>query len=505
MKRTKTSNWLATAALLPLLAGSLSIGCDDDDESGTDAAAGRGGSGGTGGTGGGTGGTGGGTGGTGGGTGGTGGGADAGDVATGDVPAGCAAEVLVNDDVTADTTWSCPVYVLKKKIYVIAPAKLTIDPGTVIKGDPLAADKTALIVTRGGQLLAKGTKDKPVVFTSGAAATMRKGGDWAGVALLGDAKINSGAACANGMAGCLEAGIEGIPATETKAKFGGLNDAGSCGELNYVRIEFAGAELAPMNELNGLTLGGCGSGTKLSYIQVHRGTDDGIEFFGGTASMDHVVLTGNEDDSLDWDYGWTGKVQFLVIHQRAGFGDYGIEGAGSPMSETATPRTDPLIYNMTMVGQPTGGKAAINFKQGTRGKIYNSVVTSWKTNTVDFAVVTGDFPSEWPMYLTIENSVFFGNAWAMEATDNDKGFNDQMAVEDAARKNQTTVDPGLTATGDLTMATVTPNYVPPATATGLNMQATPPAPFVTTATYAGAFAPGDAAPWTAGWTAYPIN
>jgi hypothetical protein len=389
---------------------------------------------------------------------------------------------------------------------VIAPAKLTIAAGTVIKGDLLAADKSALIVSRGAQLIANGTKDKPIVFTSsGNAMGMRAGGDWAGVALLGDAKINTGAACANGMAGCLEAGIEGIPATELKAKFGGLNDAGSCGELSYVRIEFAGAMLSPNNELNGLTLGGCGSGTKLSYIQVHRGTDDGIEFFGGTASMDHVVLTGNEDDSLDWDYGWTGKVQFLVIHQRAGFGDYGIEGAGSPTSETAMPRTDPLIYNMTMIGQPTGGKAAINFKQGTRGKIYNSIITSWKANTVDFAVVTGDFPSEWPMYLTIENSIFFGNAWATEATDNDKGFNDQMAVEDPARKNQTTVDPGLTATGDLTMATVTPNYVPPATATGLNMQATPPAPLITTATYAGAFAPGDAAPWTAGWTAYPIN
>jgi hypothetical protein len=107
------------------------------------------------------------------------------------------------------------------------------------------------------------------------------------------------------------------------------------------------------------------------------------------------------------------------------------------------------------------------------------------------------------MYLTIENSIFFGNAWATEATDNDKGFNDQMAVEDPARRTRQPVDPGLTATGDLTMATVTPNYVPPATATGLNMQATPPAPFITTATYAGAFAPGGRRPLDGGLDRVP--
>jgi hypothetical protein len=319
---------------------------------------------------------------------------------------------------------------------------------------------------------------------------------------LGDAKINTGAACANGMAGCLEAGVEGIEATETKAKFGGLNDMGTCGELQYVRIEFAGAELSMGNELNGLTVAGCGSGTKLSYIQVHRGTDDGIEFFGGKASMDHVVLSGNEDDSLDWDYGWSGTVQFLVIHQRAGIGDWGIEAAGSPSSETAAPRAEPVLWNVTMVGR-TGGKA-INFKQGTRGKIYNSIIQGFSSNVVDFAVVTGDFTSEWPMFLTIENSIVAASTWAMEMTDNDKGFNDQMAVTDAARMNTTVMDPILTAAGDLSGATA-PSYVPAAATAGVSGKPAPAAPFVTTATYAGAFAPGDAMPWTAGWTAFPAN
>jgi hypothetical protein len=361
-------------------------------------------------------------------------------------------------------------------------------------------------VTRGAQLIAVGTKDKPIVFSSGNAAGARMGGDWAGVALLGDAKINTGAPCAAGGAGCLEAGIEGIPPTELKAKFGGLNDAGSCGHLEYVRIEFAGAELEPAKELNGLTLGGCGSGTKLSYIQVHRGTDDGIEFFGGTASMDHVVLTGNEDDSLDWDYGWTGRAQFLVIHQRAGIGDWGIEGAGSPASETAEPRTAPTIWNMTMVGR-TGGKGIV-FKEGSRGKIYNSIVQGFSADVVDFVAKTVNPATEWPANLTIMNTLFWMNGMypaevAGMPSDDDMGFDDQMAVEGAAQMNQTTVDPMLTAITDLSAATPAPNYVPKNAAVG--NQATPPAPFVTTANYAGAFAPNDPAPWTDGWTAFPAN
>ena len=222
---------------------------------------------------------------------------------------------------------------------------------------------------------------------------MRKGGDWAGVALLGDAKINTGAGLRQRHApAAWRRASRASPPPSSKAKFGGTDDAGSCGELEYVRIEFAGAELAPTNELNGLTVGGCGSGTKLSYIQVHRGTDDGIEFFGGTAGMDHVVLSGNEDDSLDWDYGWTGKVQFLVIHQRAGIGDNGIEArAARPTSETADAPRRPADLQRDHDRPATGGKAAITFKEGTRGKMYNFIIHGLKANVVDFAVVTGDF------------------------------------------------------------------------------------------------------------------
>jgi hypothetical protein len=420
-------------------------------------------------------------------------------------------EIKVTGDVTTDTTWSCPKYVLTKKIYVTGNAKLSIAPGTTVVGDASVTDlanKAALIVSRGAQLLAKGTKEKPIVFTSSGAPGARVGGDWGGIALLGSARINTGMPCASGAAGCKESGIEGIPATELRAKFGGTDDASSCGTLEYVRVEFAGAELEPTRELNGVTFGGCGAGTKVSYLQVHRGTDDGIEVFGGTVNMDHVVLSGNEDDSLDWDYGWTGKVQFLVVHQRAAIGDHGYEAAGSPQGETLTPRSAPVIYNATLVGR-TGGKG-LHLKEGTRGTMRNHIITGFSSWPVNFTAKEVDLNAEWPMHLSIENSVFAGNGMFIDetkpnaagmSTDDDKGFDDKGSVEAAARSNSFALDPMLTSINDLTAGTA-PNYVPKNAALGMGA-ATPPAGFDATATYIGAFKPNDPAPWTDGWTAYP--
>ncbi len=500
MESNRTRNLLMTLILVPPLAGAVAVGCDDDKSS-------NGGMGGTGGAamggtdGGNMGGTGGG--GTGGGMGGGGmGGGGTGGVVT------CPPETPVMADVSADTTWSCPRYLLKGKIYVVRNAKLTIAAGTQVLGDANITDlknKAALIVARGSQLIAKGTKDKPIIFTSSAPAGQRRGGDWAGLALLGNAKINTGMPCAGGAAGCREIGIEGIAADELRAKYGGIDDASSCGTLEYVRSEFAGAELDPGRELNGITFGGCGSGTKVSYVQVHRGTDDGMEFFGGSVSMDHVVLSGNEDDSLDWDFGWTGKVQFLVVHQRRAIGDYGFEGAGSPQGETLEPRSAPTIYNATLLGRPDGGKA-MHLKEGTRGIMRNLIVQGWNDDVVRFTAKQVDLKMEWPMFLTIENSLFWMNPkWSVETpgtpSDDDMGFDDKGSVEAAARSNKTDVDPMLTVTDLFDGAT--PNYVPRNAAVGIG-GATPPAGFDATATYIGAFKPGDA-PWTAGWTAYPTN
>jgi hypothetical protein len=491
MKRTNNGTWLKLAALLPVLGGGFLGACEDEMEMTPPApTAGSGG-------------------GTTPGTGGTGGSTTP------------AAEVAVNEDITSDATWDKPVYLLKKKIYVTGNAKLTIAPGTRILGDAAAAasDKAALIVSRGSQLIAKGTKDKPIVFTSSSPAGSRKGGDWAGLALLGSARLNTGDPCASGAAGCLESGLEGIPASELKAKFGGVDDASSCGELQYVRIEFAGAELEPTRELNSLTFAGCGEGTKASYLQAHRGTDDGIEVFGGKVGFDHVVLSGNEDDSLDWDFGWTGKVQFLVIHQRAGAGDNGIEASGSPKMVTAEPRSAPVLYNVTMVGRPDGGSgsssrpsSAVHFKEGTRGTLRNFIIQGFKLDVID--VDTSKDPNldpnmEWPMFLSVENSLFWMNgSYGAEPTgtapaDDDKGFDEKAKVEEEPRKNQIVVAPMITSVPGLTAAEEKPNYVPKSV--DVSGQAMPPAPMDASATFAGAFAPNATSSWTDGWTDYPVN
>jgi hypothetical protein len=496
MKPTKSRTWRMGAALLPaLLMSGLVVGCDDGDDAKKDAAPLSTPDGGTsnpdtntpkpd-----------------------TGSAPDSGAVDTSNTEAGaCPGEVPVTADVAVDTTWDCPVYVLKQKVYVTGTATLTIAPGVKVIGDAAAADVAALIVTRTAKLNAVGTKTQPIVFTS----TTPKGGTWGGVVLLGKAKINTGVPCADMTPGCLETGVEGIAATETRAKFGGLDDEHNCGTLQYARIEFAGKELAPANELNSLTVGGCGRQTKLSYIQTHKGTDDGVEFFGGTVGIDHLLVTDADDDGVDWDLGWSGKAQFVVVHQFAGgLDNHGFEASGGPTdsakqpSEMALPRSEPVIYNATLIGRSDllADNQAMRLKEGTRGKMYNLIVQGWKTDVIDFTHKQVDLTMEWPAFLTIESSVFFDNVepWPAEAAgtpgDDDKGFPDQASVEDPARMNTKGVDPMLTAINE-----TAPNYVPQNEAAVMG-KATPTFGD-TTANYAGAFKPG-VAPWTDGWTAFP--
>ncbi|MCA9533163.1 MAG: hypothetical protein KC593_05775 [Myxococcales bacterium] len=401
--------------------------------------------------------------------------------------------VRITEDISEDTVWSCPRYHLVGSIFVTGDSTLTIAPGTEILGDA-GFPKGLLVVTRGSELVAVGTATEPIVFTSSKGVGARATGDWIGVALLGNASINAGTN--NG--GVNEGRLESLPPTDPLGVYGGSDDESSCGHLEYVRIEFAGGDVGLDLELNGLTLAGCGSGTQLSHIQIHRAGDDGIECFGGTAGMDHVIISGSGDDSLDWDLGWRGDVQFLVIHQYPGIGDNGIEADNLGSNELATPRSHPRLFNVTMVGSARG----MVLREGTRGLLRNFIIQDFASEAVDLRATTNDLSAEWPTQLSIENSFFFDNgAYDDETTvaldDDDNGFNEQLAIEDAARNNTVGTDPMLGST-----SVTAPNYVPANTA--LNGQATPPAGFDTTATYAGAFAPGGV-DWSAGWAAYPLN
>lgn len=199
----------------------------------------------------------------------------------------------VSGSLHGDIVWqSDRIYRLTDQVFVEAGSTLTIEPGTRVEGER----GSALVVTRDATINARGEAYNPVVFTSAQPEGKRKAGDWGGLVLLGNAPINTGTGF-----------IEGLRENDPRGSFGGSDRYDSCGYLQYARIEYAGYEISANNELNGLTVGGCGDATILRYIQVHAGLDDGIEFFGGTTNISHVVITDADDDSLDWDRGWQGN------------------------------------------------------------------------------------------------------------------------------------------------------------------------------------------------------
>ncbi|UOQ97648.1 hypothetical protein MUN81_20755 [Hymenobacter sp. 5317J-9] len=208
--------------------------------------------------------------------------------------------VVVDAPITTSTTWSASKqYLLKGYVYVRSGATLTIEAGTIIKGDK--DTKGALIVEPGAKLIAIGTATKPIVFTSNQPKGSRNYGDWGGVILAGNAPVNT-------LVGGNRPTIEGGPTTQ----YGGTNATDDSGTLQYVRIEFGGVAFSPNNEVNGLTLAGVGSGTTLDHIQVSYSGDDAFEWFGGTVNAKYLVSHRTFDDDFDTDNGFSGKVQFGI-------------------------------------------------------------------------------------------------------------------------------------------------------------------------------------------------
>ena len=275
-------------------------------------------------------------------------------------------------------------------------ATLTIDAGVTLFGD---AASDMIVVNRGSQILANGTAVGPVVMTSLADVTNSQANpltasrEWAGLIILGRAPIRGcNTAVTAGSVNCQNA-IEGVTAaTGSDALYGGATSADSSGRLTYVQIKYPGAFLtsaAAGDDLNGLTLGGVGSGTQMDHIQIHNSGDDGTEIFGGTVSMKNLIITGALDDSLDCDEGWTGNVQFGIVVQaitQTGGPDRLVECSNRAVSAIAgsTLHTFPTLANFTFVGVPANFSAAatqgvvFNNTAGTpggSGRLVNSVVT----------------------------------------------------------------------------------------------------------------------------------
>jgi hypothetical protein len=285
--------------------------------------------------------------------------------------------VVIHTGVQATSTWTAAnTHLLRGKVSFPAGTKLTIRPGTIILGEK-ATGPSFLAIEPGALIDAQGTAAQPIIMTSDQAVVFP--GDWGGIVLSGDAVAN----CADCLGGAL-CSSEGDPTIQ----FCGTDDCDSSGVVTYLRSQFAGFELAPNSELNSFTMNAVGNRTRLSYIQAHRGSDDGFEWFGGTANCDHLVVTGQGDDGLDWQAGFRGTVQFAVVQMSNVEGDRGIEADNWEFDFDAPCRSNPLIANVTLIGPNPGSPTAgdgIALRRGTDAQIFNSIIFDFPSENVQLS------------------------------------------------------------------------------------------------------------------------
>ncbi|MBK9734082.1 MAG: T9SS C-terminal target domain-containing protein [Saprospiraceae bacterium] len=394
-------------------------------------------------------------------------------------------DLTIKGSITSNTTWAAKnKYLLEGFVYVEAGATLTIEPGTIIKGDK--ATKATLIIKPGAKIIAEGTVTKPIVFTSNQAKGSRNLGDWGGVIVLGKAKVNKNPAT-----------IEG----ENISTFGGDADNDNSGIIKYVRIEFGGIAFETDKEVNGLTLGGVGSGTVIDFVQVSHNGDDGFEWFGGSVNPKHLISYKNIDDDFDTDWGFSGLVQYGLSFRDPKVADQctcsdsnGFESDNDAAGSDATPQTNCKFANISIIiGE---GTPDAKFRSGFRLR-RNSALSAYN------CLVVGAFPkggielqdAPTQALFVADKSDFRGLIMAGMV----KGIvaGDEAKLKDAARKNMFGIDPstlGLNATYNAVSGK--PGLLPKSGSLLLTSGVTLPSGFEANTTV-GAFSTTD---WTEGWT-----
>ena len=406
---------------------------------------------------------------------------------TGGEPGECEVNEEISGEIEADTTWTCDK-ILSGIVTVKGDAVLTVAAGVTVRGK----SGSALVVAQGSRLEAVGTKDAPIVFTSSQEEGKRAPGDWGGIVLLGKATTN------------FQDGIGQAEGLSDDATYGGDDPAYSCGTLKWVRVEFSGFELTTDNELNGITFYSCGTGTVVDYVQAHMGQDDGIEMFGGGFDAKHIVVTGAQDDSLDIDQGFAGKLQYVFIQQDPDVGNYGFEWSNQDVNIDATPRTAPKVANVTFIGTGAGNdtkSAGIKFKEGASGEIYNAVFTQAYNAQVDLTDPATEMQAT-NGAIKIQNTAFFQNSLkdggaTPYVVSEGSSFDLAAFVEAAANNNHLDTDPQLTS-----MTWSAPNIVPAAGSPMIGAGAAAPGFEATDFIGAVKDAAGD---WTQGWTNFNPN
>jgi hypothetical protein len=398
--------------------------------------------------------------------------------------------VVVTGSITGTESWvNTDYYVLRGAVFVEDGATLNIAAGTRIVGE--SGSVGTLIVLQGGRLNAIGTAQAPIVFTSDQPIGQRGRGDWGGLIINGRAPVN------------LEGG-QGEGEGDTGV-YGGTNVNDNSGVLRYVRVEFSGIEFSPDNELNGIAFQGVGRGTTVDHVQAHMSRDDAMEWFGGTADGKYLVMSNAADDSIDWTFGWSGRLQFVAVTQRGDDADNGIEADNSEFNNNALPRANPQLYNVTLCGDPDtneGGESprAANIRRGTAFTIRNFLVTGFKT--VGFQISDANTSAQ------VDNGTSqmgAGVAWGMPTN---MHASVMTYITSGRFPNvRVGVDPGLSTAACANHAA--PNFQPSSIASLAGGQLAPILPpndgFFETVTFIGAVPPAPAPNWMDGWTSFPQN
>jgi hypothetical protein len=297
--------------------------------------------------------------------------------------------IYSNINLYSSQTWSADSnYEIRGQLRVKSQATLTIPAGVVVFGD--RATLGVLIVERGGRIVAVGTADDPIIMTSNDPPGSQTRGAWGGLVVHGRARTNAVNSCL-GDSAASEGGLVGF--------YGGNDDNDDSGQLRYVRVEYSGRQITDNNELNSFTFNALGSGTQLDHLQAHRGADDGIEFFGGTADIKRSLATDGTDDGFDTQMGYRGRAQFIVIRvsaekapqiggQTPQFGEKGIEADNNETNHNQTQcsgYSNPICANLTIIGDKRSGPdypgstSAVNYRRGTGFTVINSIAYNFKT------------------------------------------------------------------------------------------------------------------------------
>jgi hypothetical protein len=313
-------------------------------------------------------------------------------------------------------------------VYITKGVTLTVEAGAKVLGKS-GLDVASLVITRGAKIIAKGTAENPIVFTS--ASQNPQSGDWGGIVILGTAKVNQTLTWKGAAVAGLTSVEGGINDTEVgyglagsgDAAFPTGNDADNSGILQYARIEYAGYAYQPDNELNSLTMAGVGNGTTIDHIQVTYAKDDAYEWFGGTVNCKYLIAYKTQDDDFDTDFGYAGNVQFGIVLRDSAIADIStseaFESDNDGKGSTLSPKTTAVFSNITAIGpriDPTYGKgnslfrAGAHIRRNTGISIMNSIIAGWPV-AIQFDASTGTAVDKNidDSTIRIKNTTFAGN------------------------------------------------------------------------------------------------